>query len=79
MKSTKQSEFTKMPGFDILEKLPESQSLKSYNKEYYNSLGGIKVVNYPVENNNKLFYHFEHNENASVSTSIGQFLVINNL
>jgi hypothetical protein len=79
MKPTPKSEFAKMPGFDILEKLPEGQPLKSYNEEYYNSLGGIKMINVPIESDRKLFYHFEHNENASVSTSIGQFLVRNKI
>ena len=75
MKPTPKSDFAKMPGFDILEKLPEGQVLKSYNEEYYNSLGGFKMINVPIENDNKLFYQFEHNENASVSTSTGQLLV----
>ena len=76
MKPTGKSEFNKMPGFDILEKLPEGQALKSYNEEYYNSLSGLKIINVPIEYDNKLFYHFEQNENASVSTTTGQLLVI---
>ena len=75
MNPTPKSDFETMPGFDILEKLPEGQVLKSYNEEYYNSLGGFKMINVPIENDSRLFYQFEHNENASVSTSTGQLLV----
>lgn len=77
MKPTSKSEFAKMPGFDLLEKLPEPQLLKSYNEEYYHSLGGYKMINVPIENDKRLFYQFEHNQNASVSTSTGQILVKN--
>ena len=75
MKPTGKSEFNKMPGFDKLEKLPEGQALKSYNEEYYNSLSNFRMINVPIEFDNKLFYHFEQNENASVSTTTGQLLV----
>jgi len=75
MKPTGKSDFAKMPGFDILEKLPEGINLKSYNEEYYNSLSNIKMINVPIESDYKLFYHFEQNDNASVSTTTGQFLV----
>jgi hypothetical protein len=75
MKPTARSEFAKMPGFDILEKLPEGQALKSYNEEYYNSLSNFRMINVPIENDHRLFYHFEQNENASVSTTTGQLLV----
>jgi hypothetical protein len=75
--STKKIEFNKMPGFDLMERLPEEQMLKSYNEEFYHSLGtsNVKVVSLPIIPDNKLFYHYSQNENASVSTSIGQLLV----
>lgn len=72
-------ELNKLPGFDILEKLPEEQMLKSYNEEFFNSLSNVKIMSMPYfdENRNEhpLFYHFEQNENASVSTTTGQLLV----
>jgi hypothetical protein len=71
-------ELNKLPGFDILEKLPEEQMLKSYNEEFYSSLSTAKIMSLPIiPENNKLFYHFEQNENASVSTTTGQLLVNN--
>jgi len=76
MKPIGKSEFNKMHALDILEKLPEPQGLKSYNEEYYNSLSNFKMINVPIENEHKLFYHYEQNENASVSTTTGQLLVI---
>lgn len=75
MKPTQKSEFPKLVTYEYVDKLPEGQPIKSYNEEYYNSLSEIKMINVPIEKNDKLFYQFEHNENASVSTSIGQFLV----
>jgi hypothetical protein len=69
-------ELNKFPGFDILEKLPEEQMLKSYNEEFYATLSTAKIMSLPlIPENNKLFYHFEQNENASVSTTTGQILV----
>ena len=68
-------ELSKMPGFDILERLPEEQILKSYNEEYYNTLSSVKMINVPIENDHRLFYHFEQNANASISTTTGQLLV----
>ena len=69
-------ELNKIPGFDILEKLPEEQMLKSYNEEFYSSLSNVKIMSLPViPDNNRLLYHFEQNENASISTTTGQLLV----
>jgi hypothetical protein len=76
MKPSGKTELNKIHGLDILEKLPEPHNLKSYNEEYYNSLSNFKMINVPIENDQKLFYHYEHNENASVSTTTGQLLVI---
>jgi hypothetical protein len=71
-------ELNKLQGFDLMEKLPEERMLKSYNEEFYNTLynSNIKVVSLPIIPDNKLFYHYVQNENASVSTSIGQLLVM---
>jgi len=75
MKPTGKSEFSKLPGYEIMDKLPESQPIKSYNEEYYNTLTNFKMINIPIESDNKLFYNFEQNENASVSTTTGQLMV----
>lgn len=75
MKSSARSEYSRMPIYDIIEKIPEGQPLKSYNEDFYNTLSDIKMINVPIEGKNKLFYQFEHNENASVSTSAGQISV----
>jgi hypothetical protein len=74
--SSNKLELNKLPGFDILEKLPEEQMLKSYNEEFYTTLSNVKIVSLPlIPEKNKLMYHFEQNENASVSTTTGQLLV----
>lgn len=75
MKPTGKLEVGKIPGLDNLERLPDSQTLKSYNEEYYNTLSNFKMINVPIENDYRLFYHFEQNENASISTTTGQLLV----
>jgi len=72
LKQNPKSDFSKVPGLDVI---PEGQPLKSYNEEYYNSISEIKMINVPIEKDNKLFYQFEHNVNASVSTSAGQIIV----
>jgi hypothetical protein len=75
MKPLGKSELNKMQGIDIMDKLAEGHTLKSYNEEYYNSISNFRMINVPIESDNKLFYHFEQNENASVSTTTGQLLV----
>lgn len=75
MKSNNKIELNKLPGFDILEKLPEEQMLKSYNEEFYSSLSKFQFISLNAPLNDRLFYHFEQNENASVSTTTGQLLV----
>lgn len=52
----------------------EEKMLKSYNEEFYTSLKTIKFIEKPLPQEDKLFYHFEQNENASVSTTTGQLL-----
>lgn len=78
MKSSK-IELNKLPGFDILERLPEEQMLKSYNEEFYTSLTNAKIISLPLIHDSRLFYHFEQNENASISTTTGQLIVNKNL
>jgi hypothetical protein len=75
MKPMGKSELNKMQGIDIMDKLAEGHTLKSYNEEYYNSLSNCRMINVQIDSDNKLFYHFEQNENASVSTTTGQLLV----
>ena len=69
-------ELNKIPGFDILEKLPEEQMLGSYNEEFYSTLSQVKFMSLkPSSENERLLYHFEQNENASISTTVGQLIV----
>ena len=48
--------------------------LKSYNEEFYTNLKSLKFIKNPLPPDEKFFYHFEQNENASVSTTTGQLL-----
>jgi len=73
------SEWNKMPAVDMYEKLPDVPTLKSYNDEYYNSLSNFKFINVPIENENKLLYHYSQNENASVSSTREQLQVLKNI
>jgi hypothetical protein len=69
-------ELNKLPGFDILEKLPEEYMLRSYNEEFYNSISNAKIATLPlIPDYDRLFYQFEQNDNASISTNTGQLLV----
>ncbi|MCQ2819524.1 MAG: hypothetical protein MJ252_19855 [archaeon] len=69
-----QVEFSKLQGFDVLEKLPDERMESTYNQEFYNSLSNLKFLSITIPEENKLFYHFEQNKNASVSTTTGQIL-----
>jgi len=64
----------KFHAVDILEKLPEEQMLRSYNEEFYTTLNKERDLTAPM-GDNKLFYHFEQNMNASVSSTTGQLIV----
>ncbi len=76
--SSNKYDVNKLSGFDILDRLPEEQMLRSYNEEFYTSMN-VKITTLPLLNDyDKLFYHFEQNDNASVTTNIGQLLVRNN-
>ena len=69
-----------IPGFDVLDSLPEDQKLKSYNDEFYSTLSGLKYLSITVPPEDKLFYHFEKNNNASITSTAGQvFVTINEL
>ena len=68
-------EFTKIQGFDVLDKLPEETKLKSYNEEFFNTLNNLKFLSCSIPDDDKLFYHFEQNENASLTSTIGQMEV----
>ncbi len=73
-------EMKNIPGFDVLDSLPEEQKLKSYNDEFYSTLSGMKFLSLTVSPEDKLFYHFEKNNNASITSTAGQcFVTINEL
>jgi len=67
-------EFNKLQGFDVLEKLPNKSFNDNYNQEFYNTLDNLKFLSLSIPDEDKLFYHFEQNENASVSATAGQVL-----
>lgn len=67
-------EFNKLQGFDVLEKLPPKSVNDTYNQEFYNTLDNLKFLSLTIPDEDKLFYHFEQNENASISANAGQVL-----
>ena len=73
-------EMKNIPGFDVLDSLPEEQKLKSYNDEFYSTLSNMKFLSLTIPPEDKLFYHFEKNNNASITSTAGQvFITINEL
>ena len=64
-----------IPGFDVLDSMQEEQKLKSYNDEFYNTLSNLKFLSLTIPTENHLFYHFEKNNNASITSTAGQILV----
>ena len=46
--------------------------LKSYNETFYTSLKSLQFLSNPLPREQKLLYHFEQNESAAVSSTIGQ-------
>lgn len=70
-----QVEFKNIPGFDVLDEMPEEGKMKSYNDEFYNTLSGLKYLSVTIPPENKLFYHFEENKNASITSTTGQIFV----
>lgn len=73
-------EMKNIPGFDVLDNLPEDQKMKSYNDEFYSTLGNLKFLSLTISPEDKLFYHFEKNNNASITSTAGQvFVTINEI
>ena len=70
----KNIEFSKLQGFDVLEKLPEKSVVDNYNEQFYSTLNNLKFLSLSIPDEDRLFYHFEENENASVSATTGQIL-----
>ena len=67
-------EFNKLQGFDVLEQLPKKSFNDNYNQEFYSTLDNLKYLSLSIPDEDKLFYHFEQNENASISANAGQVL-----
>ena len=73
-------EMKNIPGFDVLDNVKEEQKMKSYNDEFYNTLSNLKFLSLTIPNENQLFYHFEKNNNASITSTTGQiFVTVNEL
>ena len=73
-------EMKNIPGFDVLDNVQEEQKMKSYNDEFYNTLSNLKFLSLTIPNENQLFYHFEKNNNASITSTTGQiFVTVNEL
>ena len=72
--ATNSIEFNKLQGFDVLEKLPPKNFNDTYNQEFYGTLENLKYLSLSVPDEDKLFYHFEQNDNASISANAGQVL-----
>ena len=68
-------EMKNIPGFDVLDNIQEEQKMKSYNDEFYNTLSNLKFLSLTIPNENQLFYHFEKNNNASITSTTGQIFV----
>ena len=76
----KNLEMKNMPGFDVLDTIQEEQKYKSYNDEFYNTLSQLKFLSLTIPPENHLFYHFEKNNNASITSTTGQiFVTVNEL
>ena len=50
----------------------EETMLRSYNETFYSSLKNLSFIKDPSPIEEKLMYHFEQNDSASVSSTIGQ-------
>ena len=68
-------EMKNIPGFDVLDSVQEEQKFKSYNDEFYNTLSNLKYLSLTIPTENHLFYHFEKNNNASITSTTGQIYV----
>jgi hypothetical protein len=66
-------EYSKLPGFDVLEQLPEElNTIQHQNEDNSSSISHEKFLSVTVPQENKLMYHFEHNDNASITSNIGE-------
>ena len=74
-KDSQDLEMKNIPGFDVLETMQEDQKYKSYNEEFYNTLSQLKFLSLTIPPENHLFYHFEKNNNASITSTAGQIYV----
>ena len=70
MNSTKNSFNTNKQMINKVAK--EESMLKSYNETFYTSLKSIQFLSNPLPKEEKLVYKFEQNDNAPVSSTIGQ-------
>ena len=50
----------------------EETMLRSYNETFYSSVKDLSFIKEPLPVEEKLMYHFEQNDSASVSSTIGQ-------
>ena len=50
----------------------EETMLRSYNETFYSSLKNLSFIKDPLPIEEKLMYHFEQTDSASVSSTIGQ-------
>ena len=71
------NELTSPPSMNsttIKQKKPtkEESMLRSYNETFYTSLKTLSFIRDPLPVEEKLMYHFEQNDSASVSSTIGQ-------
>ena len=79
-KDSQNLEMKNIPGFDVLDTMQEEQKYKSYNDEFYNTLSQLKFLSLTIPPENHLFYHFEKNNNASITSTTGQiFVTVNEL
>jgi hypothetical protein len=65
----------KMHQYNTIEFLPEKDKQESYNKTFYKNLEDLKIIDVPIDPEKKLFYHFETNTNASITSTITQIQV----
>ena len=56
------------------EKFQEDRYLKSYNQEFKETVNSFKGF-HPILQEQKLFHHFETNNNTSISSTTGQMEV----
>ena len=77
-KKESEIDYSKLQGFDILETLDDKKISDSYNEKFYESLDNLKFLSISIPKENKLFYNFQQNPNASITTSTQQCWVTYN-